>query len=107
MCSKFRTGSISKLVGYTYPTLHKGERWFVDFFALDPVSNGMKRKRYYIGNGLKVSEKKRRAAEIIETLTKQLMQGWNPGQLDCSLIRVSCHKQMMGLFLSFISTKSC
>ena len=78
MCSKFRTGSISKLVGYTYPTLHKGERWFVDFFALDPVSNGMKRKRYYIGNGLKVSEKRRRAAEIIETLTKQLMQGWNP-----------------------------
>ena len=78
MCSKFRTGSISKLVGYTYPTLHKGERWFVDFFALDPVSNGMKRKRYYIGNGLKISEKKRRAAEIIETLTKQLMQGWNP-----------------------------
>ena len=78
MCSKFREGSITKLVGYTYPTLHKGKRWYVDFFAIDPANDCMKRKRYYISNDLKISDRKRRAAEVIETLTKQLMQGWNP-----------------------------
>ena len=38
----------------------------------------MKRKRYYISDDLKISEKKKRAAEVIEVLTKQLSQGWNP-----------------------------
>jgi len=78
MCSKFRTGTVSNLVGYTYPTLHKGVRWYVDFFAIDPARKEMRRKRYYITGSLKKDEKRRRAAEIIEVLTKQLMQGWNP-----------------------------
>jgi len=78
MCSKFRTGTISKLAGYTYPTLHKGARWYVDFFAFDPARKEMRHKRYYIADYLKRDAKKRRAAEIIEVLTKQLMQGWNP-----------------------------
>lgn len=78
MCVKFRNGAVSKLVGFTYPTLHKGARWFVDFFSLDPASNSMRRKRYYSGENLTTSEKKRRGAEIIEVVTKQLMQGWNP-----------------------------
>ena len=78
MCSNFRTGNVSSLIGYTSPTLHKGVRWFVDFFALDPASNNMRRKRYYIGNNLTIAEKKRRASEIIQVLTVQLSQGWNP-----------------------------
>lgn len=78
MCSNFRTGNVSSLIGYTSPTLHKGVRWFVDFFALDPASNDMRRKRYYIGNNLTIAEKKRRASEIIQVLTVQLSQGWNP-----------------------------
>lgn len=55
MCSNFRTGNVSSLIGYTTPTLHKGVRWFVDFFALDSASNDMRRKRYYIGNNLTIS----------------------------------------------------
>lgn len=78
MCANFRTGSVSKLVGYTYPTLHTGAKWYVDFFAMDPARNEMRRKKFYIGASLKLAEKKRRAAEIIEVVTKQLMQGWNP-----------------------------
>lgn len=78
MCSKFRTGNISDLVGYTPPTLHKGVRWFVDFTAIDPARNEMRRKRYYIADSLSISDKKRKATEIIQVLTKQLIQGWNP-----------------------------
>lgn len=78
MCSKFCNGNTSELVGYTPPTLHKGVRWFVDFTAFDPAQETMRRKRYYINGKLSISEKKRRASEIIEVLTKQLIQGWNP-----------------------------
>ena len=78
MCSKFCTGKSSDLVGYTPPTLHKGVRWFVDFSAYDPARGLMRRKRYYSTDNLSVSAKKHRAAEIMEVLTKQLCQGWNP-----------------------------
>ena len=78
MCSKFCTGKSSDLVGYTPPTLHKGVRWFVDFSAYDPARGLMRRKRYYITGNLSISAKKHRAAEIMEVLTKQLCQGWNP-----------------------------
>ena len=42
----------------------------------------MRRKRYYIKDSLSVSEKKRRASEIMDVLTKQLAQGWNPWVTD-------------------------
>ena len=78
MCSNFLIGKVSGLVGYTYPTLHKGKDWYVDFYALDPATNKMRRKKYFISKELRLSEKNRRAAEIIEVVSKQLMQGWNP-----------------------------
>ena len=78
MCSKFCTGRSSDIVGYTPPTLHKGVRWFVDFSAHDPARGLMRRKRYYITDNLSISAKKHRAAEIMEVLTMQLSQGWNP-----------------------------
>ena len=53
MCSNFRTGNVSSLIGYTTPTLHKGVRWFVDFFALDSASNNMRQKN--TGNNLTIS----------------------------------------------------
>ena len=78
MASKFRSGSISRIFGYTCPTLHKGKRWYVDFFAEDPVTNKMRRKRYYISSSLKYDQRKKRAAELIGILAEQLSQGWNP-----------------------------
>ena len=82
MCSNFCNGKSSDIVGYTPPTLHKGVRWFVDFTSLDPARGLMRRKRYYIKDSLSVSEKKRRASEIMDVLTKQLAQGWNPWVTD-------------------------
>ncbi len=84
MCSKFCNGKSSDIVGYTPPTLHKGVRWFVDFTALDPARGLMRRKRYYVKDNLSISEKKRRASEIVEVLARQLSQGWNPWVIKCS-----------------------
>ena len=78
MCANFLSGNVSELVGYTYPKLHKGKDWYVDFYARDPATNKMKRKKYWITSELRVSEKLRRATEIINVISKQLMEGWNP-----------------------------
>ena len=78
MCANFLSGNVSELVGYTYPKLHKGKEWYVDFYARDPATNKMKRKKYWITSELRVSEKLRRATEIINVISKQLMEGWNP-----------------------------
>lgn len=78
MCTNLRTGSIAKIMGYTYPCLHKGAKWYVDFYALDPKSSMMRRKKVFISKCDKAGERKKRAAEIIEALTRQLAKGWNP-----------------------------
>jgi integrase len=78
MLSKTRRNTSSELLGFTYPRLHEGKIWFVDFFALDPATGEMRRKKFMLNNIPKKSDRKRRAAEIIESVTRQLRQGWNP-----------------------------
>lgn len=78
MCAKISQKGVSRMVGFTYPVLHQGTKWYVDFYALDPTRSEMRRKKYFISDDLKRNEKVRRAAEIIESLTQQLMTGWNP-----------------------------
>ena len=78
MCANFLSGNVSELVGYTYPKLHKGKEWYVDFYTRDPDTNKIRRKKYWIGSELRVSERVRRATEIINVISKQIMEGWNP-----------------------------
>ena len=101
MCSKFCNGNSSNIVGYTPPTLHKGVRWFVDFTSLDPARGLMRRKRYYIKDSLSVSEKKRRASEIMEVLTKQLR-----GRVKTPLF-LKNHKALTFTSQGFAMSKSC
>ncbi|TCO88185.1 integrase-like protein [Bacteroides heparinolyticus] len=76
---KSRKGaSIYNVVTYTLPKLHTGKNWYVDFQCLDPVDGRMKRKKYMLDSINKVSDKKKRAAEIIANTTLRLRQGWNP-----------------------------
>ena len=78
MCSKIQGSNVSKLVGYTYPKLHKGKEWYVDFYALDPATDTMRRKKYSISTEFRVAERNRRATEIINVVSSKLMKGWNP-----------------------------
>ena len=73
-----KCSTAAEMLGYTYPRLHEGKNWFVDFFAFDPATGQMRRKKYMLDGIPKKSERKRKAAEIIETVTHQLRGGWNP-----------------------------
>ena len=49
----------AELLGFTYPKLHTGKKWFIDFFALDPLTGTMRRKKYHIDNIEKIGERRK------------------------------------------------
>lgn len=79
MCS-FRKNytPLSEVLNFTYPTLHTGKSWYVDFRAFDPASGTMRRKKYMLDRIPKVTERRKRASELIESLLKKLRSGWSP-----------------------------
>ena len=79
MCAARKNfSSKSEVLSFTYPKLHTGKSWYVDFFSYDPALGSMKRKKYMLDSIDKVGERRRRAAELIESLMKLLRSGWSP-----------------------------
>ena len=58
-----RNTSTNNVLGFTYPKLHKGKSWYIDFYAFDPADGKMKRKKYMLDGIVKVTERRKRAAE--------------------------------------------
>jgi hypothetical protein len=52
-----KRNTASELLGFTYPKLHDGKSWYVDFYAVDPSTGEMRRKKYKL-DGLKKSARK-------------------------------------------------
>ena len=76
---KLRKGaSLSTVLNYTLPKLHTGKTWYVDFTCYDPAEQRMKRKKYMLDGISKVSDRRKRAADIIASVTSRLRSGWNP-----------------------------
>ncbi len=70
--------SLNEIVTYTLPKLHTGKNWYVDFQCYDPIDGKMRRKKFMLDSISKVSDRKKRAAEIITVTTTRLRAGWNP-----------------------------
>lgn len=68
----------SEVLGFTYPKLHTKKSWYVDFFSLDPATGKMRRKKYMLDSINKVTERRKRAQEMIESILKLLRSGWSP-----------------------------
>ena len=78
MLSPTKLRTATQVVGFSYPKLHTGKSWYVDFYATDPTTGELRRKKFSLDGLKKISERKRRAAEIIEAVTRRLREGWNP-----------------------------
>lgn len=45
MCpARKKLNSLSEVLKFTYPKLHTGGKWYVDFYAYDPADGKMRRK---------------------------------------------------------------
>ena len=86
MCSRKKLNSQAELQSYTYPRLHTGKSWYIDFLAYDPAEGKMKRKKYMLDNIPTIRERRTKSAEIINSLLKLLRTGWSPW-VDASAAR--------------------
>ena len=71
--------SVSKVIyPWTYPTLHKAKRWYVDFYILDPASGQMRRKKYMLARYKTAKARKEMAKQKIMWIVDEVQNGWNP-----------------------------
>lgn len=62
-----------------YPAkLHEGKTWFISYYAYNPLSKKLERKRIKINRIKSVSERRKYSKEIINTINVKLYSGWNP-----------------------------
>ena len=79
MCPrKKKLNSLGEVLNFTYPKLHVGPKWYVDFYSYDPAEQRMRRKKFHLDNIEKITERRKRANELIDSLTKLLREGWSP-----------------------------
>ena len=69
---------LSEVLSFTYPKLHTGKSWYVDFTSFDPATGTMRRKKYMLDGIPKITDRRKRAQELIESLLKMLRAGWSP-----------------------------
>lgn len=75
---KRKGASLTEVLNYTLPKLHTGKTWYVDFMCYDPAEQRMKRKKYMLDGITKVTDRRKRAVDIIANVTTRLREGWNP-----------------------------
>ena len=76
MCSRKKLSSQSELQSFTYPKLHTGKSWYIDFLAFDPAEGKMKRKKYTLDNIPTKTQRRVRAAELIASTLNLLRTGF-------------------------------
>ena len=68
----------AEILPYTYPALYEGKQWYVGFYAVDPATGQMKRKRYKLTHIKGYKQRRRYAQRMIYELMDKLDHGWNP-----------------------------
>ena len=63
---------------WTYPVLHRGRQWYVDFQAYDPARGKMRRKKFQLDRYKTRKAKVTMGMELIAALVQKLKAGWNP-----------------------------
>ena len=94
--------SSTALIGFTLPKLHKGKNWYVDFFAYDPVTDRMKRKKYMLDRQKKKSERHIMATMLITNITQRLIQGWNPWVRNDSTRHLTSFTEVMAGYREYV-----
>lgn len=70
--------SAKEVLKFTYPKLHTGKSWYVDFMSYDPAAGKMRRKKYMLDSIPKLKDRRKRAVELTDALIRKLRSGWSP-----------------------------
>ena len=69
---------LKEVTEWTYPVLHRGRQWYVDFQAYDPARGKMRRKKFQLDRYKTRKAKVAMGMELIAALVQKLKAGWNP-----------------------------
>lgn len=67
-----------KVVDFIPASLHENKSWEVVFYAKDPQSGELKRKRIRVNRGSNIRERRYLAKQMIYKINEKLNNGWNP-----------------------------
>ena len=63
---------------WTPPIYHKGREHYIDFYAFDPATGTMRRKKIMLDRFHTSRERNTYAKQLIEDITQKFIRGWNP-----------------------------
>lgn len=63
---------------FTYPKLISGKDWYIIFYAFDPASDKMRRKRIKLNHIEKITLRRKYADGLMKRIIEKLDSGWNP-----------------------------
>lgn len=72
------TDHSGRIIHYIPARLTEGKDWFVSFYAEDPFTGQMRRKRIKLNRIKGLAERRRYARDLVEQINKKLRAGWNP-----------------------------
>ncbi|MBO5134585.1 MAG: site-specific integrase [Bacteroidaceae bacterium] len=96
--------SALEVLNYSYPVLHKGKIWYVDFRCYDPIKGVFRRKKYHISAHLSVREKQACAANLIAALVERLRSGWNPWTQQASEKQYITYSSIRDIYKHYLRT---
>ena len=68
----------AEILPYTYPAFYEGKQCYIGFYAIDPATGQMKRKRYKLSHIKGHKQRRRYAQRMIYEIMDKLDHGWNP-----------------------------
>lgn len=93
---------MEELIKYRYAELNTaGKRWYVYFYAFNPASGKLERKRIYVNRARTRETKIRYAKKLIDTVNGRLDQGWNPFILEKDLKQYTHLLRTLDLMLNY------
>lgn len=93
---------MEELIKYRYTELNNsGKRWYVYFYAINPASGILERKRIYINRARTKETKIRYAKKLMETINNRLDNGWNPFITEKELKQYTHLLRVLDLMLNY------
>lgn len=89
---------------WTYPTLHKAKRWYIDFYILDPSTDEMRRKKYMLSRYKTVKARNEMAKQKIQWIVSEILNGWNPFVSARTTREFTKWETILGLYREYLKT---
>lgn len=70
--------NVDEIRRYTPPVYHQGKESYIDFYAFDPATGKMRRKKIKLNKIKNANQRRKYCNNLMNRLSEQLSQGWNP-----------------------------